>query len=508
MAQLKLGTTIAGNTAWHSGNDGTGSGLDADLLDGLDSLHYLNYNNLTNKPTVWPITGTDGQMVYISGGVATSSPLVFYDNVNQRLGIGTSSPTARLELAETWNNVATTFTHIKSNVTDTASAVGSLLMDLQVGGTSRFKVDKEGRLLVPAINPKISLAIGDYTTGFGNYSNGGIDIATSGVNRVRIRGGEFRLSSDTILGFSSGDPTASGADLTIQRDAADTIAQRRGVNAQTLRIYNTYTDASTYERAVIGWTSNVLQIGTEAAGVGMVRRQININYTTTIDGGSRTNVPALKINNVGAGAGGLEVGALQIGHSQDNARMATVYVANKAHGYNHAGNGVANQGIHRFTSDNNGGTSSGATGSIVDILAPSTTTNIFQCRQADGTVTLNVAYNGALTIANTVAQSVEATTLATVTKTQIASFPVASFRSGKLIVQAYDSVTGEVQISELLVAHNGTTASATEYGVVFTGTSSMVLYDVDITSGNVRLLAVRTTANSTQYKTSETLMVA
>ena len=34
MAQLKTGTTIGGNQAWHSGNDGAGSGLDADLLDG------------------------------------------------------------------------------------------------------------------------------------------------------------------------------------------------------------------------------------------------------------------------------------------------------------------------------------------------------------------------------------------------------------------------------------------------------------------------------------------
>lgn len=34
MAQLKINTTIDGQTAWHAGNDGTGSGLDADLLDG------------------------------------------------------------------------------------------------------------------------------------------------------------------------------------------------------------------------------------------------------------------------------------------------------------------------------------------------------------------------------------------------------------------------------------------------------------------------------------------
>jgi hypothetical protein len=102
----------------------------------------------------------------------------------------------------------------------------------------------------------------------------------------------------------------------------------------------------------------------------------------------------------------------------------------------------------------------------------------------------------------------EATTLATTTKTQIASFPAALFRSGKLIVQAYDSVTGEVHISELLVAHNGTTASATEYGVVHTGTNPLAMYDVDIDAGNVRLLATGATVNSTQYKISETLMVA
>lgn len=102
----------------------------------------------------------------------------------------------------------------------------------------------------------------------------------------------------------------------------------------------------------------------------------------------------------------------------------------------------------------------------------------------------------------------EATTLATVTKTQVASFPSASFRSAKLLAQAFDTNTGEVQISELLVAHNGTTASATEYGVVFTGTLPIVSYDVDILSGNVRLLATRTTTNSTQYKVSETLMVS
>ena len=43
------GTT---GTVWGSGNDGSGSGLDADLLDGQHGSHYLNYNNLSNRPTI------------------------------------------------------------------------------------------------------------------------------------------------------------------------------------------------------------------------------------------------------------------------------------------------------------------------------------------------------------------------------------------------------------------------------------------------------------------------
>ena len=36
---------------WNAGNDGSGSGLDSDLLDGNDGSWYRNYNNLTNTPS-------------------------------------------------------------------------------------------------------------------------------------------------------------------------------------------------------------------------------------------------------------------------------------------------------------------------------------------------------------------------------------------------------------------------------------------------------------------------
>ena len=39
-------TTINGNAVWHSGNDGSGSGLDADKLDGQEGSYYRNASNI------------------------------------------------------------------------------------------------------------------------------------------------------------------------------------------------------------------------------------------------------------------------------------------------------------------------------------------------------------------------------------------------------------------------------------------------------------------------------
>lgn len=51
------------------------------------------------------------------------------------------------DLADVWNNPSSTFNGIKINVTDTASAAGSKLLDLQINGTSKFLVTKSGKVI-------------------------------------------------------------------------------------------------------------------------------------------------------------------------------------------------------------------------------------------------------------------------------------------------------------------------------------------------------------------------
>lgn len=102
----------------------------------------------------------------------------------------------------TWNNGATVFKAIQMNVTNTASAAGSKLIDLQVGGVSQFNVDK----LANAI-------LGDGTFGGGVFnitsSGGGANIGLSlqgySGTIVVVSGGAYQFSSNSGQIFAGVD---------------------------------------------------------------------------------------------------------------------------------------------------------------------------------------------------------------------------------------------------------------------------------------------------------------
>jgi hypothetical protein len=175
-------------------------------------------------------------------------------------------------LADTWNDGATTFKGISLNVTDSASAAGSLLMDLQVGGSSRFNVNKNG----------IASGSGGYSSfrvsnlqGMDATGTSPIIAMFSGTNAAH-GAGLLQLANTAMLAWGSGlaSGTTGSIDTILVRDAANTLAQRNGVNAQAFNIYNTYTDASNYERGFVRWVSNALEIGADAAGTGNGSRNI------------------------------------------------------------------------------------------------------------------------------------------------------------------------------------------------------------------------------------------
>ena len=84
-----------------------------------------------------------------------------------------------------------------------------------------------------------------------------------------------KLQMRLALGIGVSDsPTFAGVTLGasgILVGGTNQIYQRNGTNAQSLLVANTYTDASNYERAFFGFSSNVLRIGTENLGTGTAR---------------------------------------------------------------------------------------------------------------------------------------------------------------------------------------------------------------------------------------------
>lgn len=95
-------------------------------------------------------------------------------------------------------------------------------------------------------------------------------------------------------------------------------------------------------------------------------------------------------------------------------------------------------------------------------------------------------------------------TYATTTESTLFEFSKDVYSSGKFTITGKQG--SNVQISEMLVAQDGTTASSTEYGVVKTSNVTVFTGNVDISGDNVRVRVIGGTAISTKYTLAGTLL--
>lgn len=184
------------------------------------------------------------------------------------------------DLADVWNDAGTTFTAIKMNVTDTASNAASLLMDLQVGGVSRFRTRKDGSVFAEtAANTGIWLndsSVGA-APGFISFMHGGTRRAyawgkSSGELELAATNNQYLTLTATLVGGHK--LTQGSASIFLYIPAANVLEQRTGANAQTFRLYETYTDASNYSRGYLSANSTAVTLGSEAAGTGTKRNVV------------------------------------------------------------------------------------------------------------------------------------------------------------------------------------------------------------------------------------------
>lgn len=103
-------------------------------------------------------------------------------------------------MTDTWNAGGTTFTAIGMNVTDTASAAASLLIDLQVGGVSQFRVSKGGRITAQTL----TLGLGGQTTVADNTALGFQALNSASLTGSNNVGVGYRALLNNTTGSENG----------------------------------------------------------------------------------------------------------------------------------------------------------------------------------------------------------------------------------------------------------------------------------------------------------------
>jgi hypothetical protein len=139
-----------------------------------------------------------------------------------------------------------------TSLTAATSVANADLLYIAQSGSSL----KATRALVLTANTGESISlVGNSSSSISIASDGSLTLTPASAKNTTIASGGL------VFGSTSG----------IFNDAANILVQRNGVNAQTLKVYNTFTDVSNGEWGAVRWNSSVLEIGAYANGTGSSR---------------------------------------------------------------------------------------------------------------------------------------------------------------------------------------------------------------------------------------------
>jgi hypothetical protein len=182
----------------------SGSGAMSSSLNVSASAFYGDGSNLTNVTSTPSPAGSTGEVQFNNNGSLAGADNLFFDNANKRVGVGTSEPAYRLEVA---GNLGVQEYIYHSGDANTYIRFQNDDINLQVGGKGMIKMDEgNGVITVNNGNNDLSFVIND-TDGneiFSALGNKGfVGISNSAPTYPLEVGDEVLVVSGSSVGIGS-----------------------------------------------------------------------------------------------------------------------------------------------------------------------------------------------------------------------------------------------------------------------------------------------------------------
>jgi hypothetical protein len=240
--------------------------------------------------------GVTTQVQYNNAGAFGGMGGTSWDNINQSLSISGATVTTNhpvFDLSQIWNAGGVTFTGLKLNIINTASASGSLLADLQVGGHTMFSVSEIGDI---TFSPT---AGGSYVQTL-SVPCASLMLNAGGINSVVLSNLGVKLNNSAYFSWTSGASAITGSvDTGLYRNAAGIIEVNNGTSGtyRDLKLRNLFASGGngSYIQTPSMTVANLAAAATAGAGarafVTDASTSIILGLGTAVVGGGANKVP-------------------------------------------------------------------------------------------------------------------------------------------------------------------------------------------------------------------------
>ena len=234
-----------------------------------EQLVYNNAGAYVGVPS--SIVGATGDITLTLNGAASTPPL---ELTGTWFTGGTSTTTKPQVLIEPTGTTSAAWSTSGTGLgVNAASGFAGRLLDLQLNGASVFNVGTGGTFSCKSSGQEVLFDGNIFKVTRGTSISPSVSISANSSYT-------FKLADPVSFGWTASNSDAA-LDLILLRDAANTLAQRNGANAQTFRCYGTFTDASNYVRASLSSTSTAVTLAAETAGTGADNIPLNLTAAGT-----------------------------------------------------------------------------------------------------------------------------------------------------------------------------------------------------------------------------------